>query len=89
MQFSIGVVQDGFLRAPKITAKDPASGVETSYVLVYYVDLFLQQRLFMSASWSGSQWELSQQTGHHPKGQAFVIDSFLESQSVKPIQTIK
>ncbi len=67
MQFSIGAVQDEFLRAPKLVAKDPASGVDTTYVPIYYADLFLQQRLMMGASWAGgaamngSQWSLSPQ----------------------------
>ncbi|QRF23595.1 hypothetical protein FY534_07875 [Alicyclobacillus sp. TC] len=32
MQFSIGATQDEFLRAPKLVAKDPASGVDTTYI---------------------------------------------------------
>lgn len=67
VQFSIGTVQDEFLRAPKLVAKDPASGVETTYVPVYYANLFLQHRLMMGISWgSGTAmnqmvWSLSPQ----------------------------
>ncbi|WP_054967462.1 hypothetical protein [Alicyclobacillus ferrooxydans] len=88
MQFSIGAVQDEFLRAPKLVAKDPASGVDTTYIPVYYADLFLQQRLFMGASWSGSQWSLAPQTVV-PKGQSFVVTSPTNLESVKPGQTIE
>ncbi|WP_206920052.1 hypothetical protein [Alicyclobacillus suci] len=58
MQFSIGGNQDEFLRAPKLVAKDPASGVDTTYVPVYYANLFLENRLLMGANWNGNTWSL-------------------------------
>lgn len=67
MQFSIGGNQDEFVRAPKLVEKDPSSDAETTYIPVYYADLFLRQRLLMSASWSGgtpmhgSLWSMTPQ----------------------------
>lgn len=61
MQFSINGNQYDFIRAPKLVAKDPASGVETTYVPVYYADLFLQQRLLMGVAWDGDTWNMATQ----------------------------
>lgn len=59
MQFSIGSDVDGFLRSPKLVAKDPYSGVNTTYVPIYYASLFLQKRLFINSTWNGYQWKIS------------------------------
>ncbi|QSO52930.1 hypothetical protein JZ785_03125 [Alicyclobacillus curvatus] len=88
MQFSISGVEDEFLRAPKLLAKDPSSDVETTYVPVYYADLFLHQRLMMGTSWSGLHWTLSPQT-IVPNGQAFVVTSPTNLESIKPGQTVE
>lgn len=62
MQFSIDGDANGFIRAPRLVAKDPASGVYTTYVPVYYADLFLHNRLSMGAVWSGgTSWTLAPQ----------------------------
>lgn len=59
MQFAIGSDQDGFLRAPKLVANDPETGKPTTYVPIYYLDLFLQQRLLMGVSWGGATWVIA------------------------------
>ncbi|MCI0184914.1 hypothetical protein [Sulfoacidibacillus ferrooxidans] len=61
MQFSMGGNQNAFVRAPKLIAKDPASGVKTTYVPVYYANLFLANQLTMFAQWGGTTWDLSPQ----------------------------
>ena len=61
MQFSIDGNTNGFVRSPKLVAKDPASGVDTTYVPVYYANLFLDERLSMGAVWTGAAWTLSPQ----------------------------
>ncbi|WDL98878.1 hypothetical protein [Alicyclobacillus sp. ALC3] len=61
MQFSMGGNQLEYVRAPKLVTKDPASGEQTTYVPVYYANLFLANRLSMFAKWSGSTWNLSPQ----------------------------
>ncbi len=58
MQFSIGGNQNDYVRAPKLVVKDPASNVETTYVPIYYANLFLNQRLQMKTSWTGSTWTM-------------------------------
>lgn len=40
--------------APKLVVKDPASGVDTTYVPVYYVDQLLKQYFYMGATWNGT-----------------------------------
>lgn len=59
MQFSIGGDANGFVRSPKLVAKDPADGINTTYVPVFYANLFLQERLSMRVLWTGSSWILS------------------------------
>lgn len=59
MQFSIGSNSSDFVRAPKLVAVDPASNQLTTYVPVYYADLFLQQRLLMHVTWSGTTWSMT------------------------------
>lgn len=44
--------------SPRKVVKDPASGVNTTYVPVYYVNQFLKQVLSMQTSWDGSNWTL-------------------------------
>ncbi len=61
MQFSIGGNTNGFVRSPKLVAKDPAGDVDTTYIPVYYADLFLHERLAMGAVWTGTAWILSPQ----------------------------
>lgn len=61
MQFAIDGAKDGYVRAPKLVAKDPASGEYTAYVPVYYADVFLHSYLSMGASWNGDTWVLSPQ----------------------------
>lgn len=60
MQFSINGNQDDFIRAPKLTANDPASKA-TTYVPIYYANLFLKQRLQMNGTWTGDTWSMISQ----------------------------
>ena len=66
MQFSINGDKNTLMACPKLVAKDPASGVYTTYVPVYYVDLFLKNRLNMKAIWGADAWRLSPQTSYTP-----------------------
>ncbi|SHK69578.1 hypothetical protein SAMN05443507_12012 [Alicyclobacillus tolerans] len=43
MQFSIVGNQDDFVWAPKLVANDPTTKTQTTYIPVYYANLFLQQ----------------------------------------------
>jgi len=61
MQFSIDGAEKGYLRAPKLVVTDPASGLYTTYVPIYYADLFLNSVLSMGASWNGDTWVLAPQ----------------------------
>jgi len=61
MQFSINGNQDGFVRAPKLIANDPASNAPTTYVPIYYANLFLKQRLQMNGIWTGDTWSMTSQ----------------------------
>lgn len=61
MQFSIAGNQHGYVRAPKLVTKDPASHQNTTYVPVYYAGLFLHKYLSMASTWSGSNWVLGPQ----------------------------
>ncbi|WP_067625331.1 hypothetical protein [Alicyclobacillus acidiphilus] len=61
IQFSIGSNQDDFVRAPKFVANDPATKAPTTYIPVYYADLFLQQRLLMGVSWNKTTWSMTTQ----------------------------
>ena len=65
MQFSIGGNQDEFIRAPKLVANDPASKAPTSYVPIYYANLFLKQRLQMNVTWTGTNWNMTSQLNHY------------------------
>lgn len=58
MQFSIGSDVDGLLRSPKLVAKDPYSGVYTTYVPIYYASVFLKKNLFINSTWNGYEWDL-------------------------------
>jgi hypothetical protein len=55
--------------SPTITAKDPASGVETTYVPVSDIDNFLQQVLSMDTLWSGSTWTIMTQNVRVPQSE--------------------
>jgi len=50
---------------PKLVAKDPASGVNTTYVPIYYVDTVLTRDFSMGATWDGANWDLTAQ-GYNP-----------------------
>ena len=77
MQFSIGGAQHEFIRSPKLVARDPVSGVDITYVPVYYADLFLQHQLRMKATWEGNTWSLFPQATFSPitSIQSLMIDS--------------
>ena len=66
MQLSIGGDKNAFVTCPKLVAKDPASGVYTTYIPVYYVDSFLQKQLNMKATWGGDAWSLTPQASYTP-----------------------
>ncbi|WP_054968928.1 carboxypeptidase-like regulatory domain-containing protein [Alicyclobacillus ferrooxydans] len=59
MQFAIYGNQDALVRAPKLVADDPATNAPTTYVPIYYANLFLQQRLYMGAAWTNTKWIMS------------------------------
>lgn len=59
MQFSIGGNQYDFVRAPKLVANDAYTMIPTTYVPVYYANLFLQQRLLMGVSWANTTWSMA------------------------------
>ncbi|WDL96106.1 hypothetical protein [Alicyclobacillus sp. ALC3] len=61
MQFSIAGNQYGYIRAPKLVAIDPASHKDTTYVPVYYANLFLHKYLSMASTWNVSNWMLGPQ----------------------------
>lgn len=61
MQFSIGGNQDEFVKAPKLVANDPATKAPTTYIPVYYANLFLQQRPLMGVSWNENKWSMATQ----------------------------
>ncbi|KPV38944.1 hypothetical protein [Alicyclobacillus ferrooxydans] len=46
------------MNIPKLVAKDPASGVKTTYVPIYYIDQVLNQYWMMHATWNGSDWQM-------------------------------
>lgn len=46
---------------PKFVAKDPASGANTTYVPIYYVDTVLTRDFSMGATWDGLNWDLTAQ----------------------------
>jgi hypothetical protein len=48
--------------APKLVRKDPASGVQTTYVPVYYVNQFLQNHFAVQGNWDGQNWTLNEQS---------------------------
>jgi hypothetical protein len=73
MQFSVAGNQDSFLRAPRLVANDPTSGIETTYVPVYYVGLFLKERLLMDTVWDGAIWNLFLQQQSASLGQPIVF----------------
>ena len=59
MQFSMNGSQNAFIRAPKLVANDPATQAPTTYVPIYYANLFLQKRLLMGVSWNNTTWSMA------------------------------
>lgn len=72
MQFSIHGNQDDFIRAPKLIANDPSSNAPTTYVPIYYANLFLQQRLQMNGTWTGDTWSMTSQLNKYSSEIAFI-----------------
>ncbi|MCY0887464.1 MAG: hypothetical protein OWQ59_03310, partial [Alicyclobacillaceae bacterium] len=66
-QMQISLVAGGppSMNFPKLVAKDPASGVNTTYVPIYYVDSVLTHDFGMTATWDGVDWNLTGQ-GYNP-----------------------
>jgi hypothetical protein len=56
MDFVVG--SQRYQPTPRLIAKDPASGLNTTYVPVSYVDQFLTQVLSMQATWAESHWTM-------------------------------
>ena len=66
-QMQISLVAGGppSMNLPKLVAKDPASGVNTTYVPIYYVDSVLTHDFGMGTTWDGVNWNLTGQ-GYSP-----------------------
>lgn len=62
-QMQISLVDGGppSMNFPKLVGKDPASGVNTTYVPIYYVDSVLTRDFSMGATWDGVNWNLTGQ----------------------------
>ena len=59
MQFSIEGNQNDFVRAPTLVADAPYMTTPTTYVPVYYADLFLRKRLLMGVAWQDTTWSMA------------------------------
>lgn len=46
------------MNIPKIVTKDPASGVETTYAPIYYIDQVLNKYWMMHVTWNGTDWKM-------------------------------
>ncbi|MFB5189685.1 LppP/LprE family lipoprotein [Alicyclobacillus fastidiosus] len=61
------LMNDGqFEVAPTLVRNDPASGNDTTYVPLYYVDQFLTKELGAQASWDGTTWTIDTQNSLVP-----------------------
>lgn len=89
MQFSIHGNQDEFVRAPKLVANDPASKTPTTYVPVYYANLFLQQRLQMNAIWTGTLWSMTSQLNKYGNEIALINGKGYDVTSTTPNASVQ
>ncbi len=59
MQFSIDGIQNNFVKAPKLVAYAPFTTIPTTYVPIYYANIFLQKRLLMGVNWQNTTWSMA------------------------------
>lgn len=59
MQFLVNGTQSGLICAPKLVANAPYTTIPTTYVPVYYANLFLRNQLHMGVSWDNSTWKMA------------------------------
>lgn len=57
MDFMVDGTQ--FAIAPTIVTADPASGIQTTYIPIYYAKQFLSKRFGMQVTWDGVNWLLN------------------------------
>lgn len=89
MQYSIHGNQDGFIRAPKLVANDPASMAPTTYVPVYYANLFLKQRLQMNVIWKGNTWSMTSQLNKYSDEIALINGKGYNVTATKPNASVQ
>ncbi|WP_054971234.1 hypothetical protein [Alicyclobacillus ferrooxydans] len=65
MQISLVEGAPPSMNFPRLVAMDPASGANTTYVPIYYIDSVLRHDFSMGATWDGINWDLTGQ-GYNP-----------------------
>lgn len=82
MDFMVGGKQ--YEVVPTIVTADPASGVPTTYIPVYYANQFLTKRFSMQTTWDGLYWRLATQDVLVPQAQ---IDTVLKATTESKYKT--
>lgn len=87
-QMQVKLVNQGppSMNIPKIVMKDPASGVETTYAPIYYIDQILNTYWMMHATWNGSDWKMVTQQNSPITEQSYSTSS-AAAYAVTNIQT--
>lgn len=77
MQFAMNRSQNGIERAPLLVVNNSNTHIKTTYLPIYYANLFLHEQLLIQATWTGNTWDLSPQIIYTPLTsiQSIVIDN--------------